>query len=144
MVFFSNEPRKSSWPGLGLMLFFIKKNQELIGNDIVSVVQSFFIFGKLLKEVNHTFLTLIPKVSNSNLVDFRHISCCNMLYKAISKTLSNKLHAVISELISPNQSAFLKGEQISDCSLLDHKLIRLQEETISSRMLPQDRSTQGF
>ena len=94
-------------PGLdGFNAFFYQRNWEIIGQSIYEVVSSFFTDGKLLKEANCTFLTFIPKVNNScNLAYFRPISCCNVLYKIISKVLSNRLKVVISELISPNQSA---------------------------------------
>nr|GEZ11693.1 hypothetical protein [Tanacetum cinerariifolium] len=43
-------------------LAFFKKGWDVVGNDVCRVVWDFFDNGKLLKEVNHTFLTLIPKV----------------------------------------------------------------------------------
>jgi len=85
----------------------------------------FFLHGKLLKEVNHTFVTLIPKIKKaSTLTDFRPISYCNVIYKIIAKMSSNRLQMVIGEFVSLNQSAFIKGRNISDCSLLAQELIR--------------------
>ena len=79
---------------------------ELVGANVCKAVHYFFTTGRLLTEVNHTFVTLVPKSSNaSHLNDFRPISCCNTLYKVISKVLSNRLQHVIGELISPNQCA---------------------------------------
>lgn len=44
--------------------------------------------GYLLKEWNHTIITLIPKVPNHQKVgDFRPISLCNVLYKLIAKMI---------------------------------------------------------
>jgi len=40
---------------------------------------------------------------------------------------------VVEELISPNQTAFLKGGLISDCSLLAHEVIRDFNKPMGSR-----------
>ncbi|GKF72751.1 hypothetical protein Tco_0208865, partial [Tanacetum coccineum] len=42
---------------------FFKKGWDVVGDDVCNAVRDFFLNGKLLKEVNHTFLALIPKVS---------------------------------------------------------------------------------
>jgi len=103
---------------------FYQKQCDILGKDIISAVQSFYVCGKLLMDVNHTFLTLISKVSNSsNLTDFMPISCYNVLYKVISKTFKQQT-SNSDYWADSNQSAFLKGRQISDCSLLAHELIR--------------------
>ena len=96
-------------PGLdGFNASFYQWNWDLVGINISRQYAFSYISGKLLKEVNHTFHTLIPKVSSSShLVDFWPIS--KQLYKIISKLFSNELQVVITDLISPNQSAFLKG-----------------------------------
>nr|GEU30343.1 hypothetical protein [Tanacetum cinerariifolium] len=41
---------------------FFKKSWDVVGNDVCRAVRDFFDNGKLLKEVNHTFLALIPKI----------------------------------------------------------------------------------
>jgi len=107
------------------LLFFYQQNWNIIGDYICTSLHSFFNSGRLLTEVNHTLVTLVPKTSNaSHLSDFRPISCCNILYKLIANVLANRLQQVIGELISPNQSAFLKDRLISDASLLAHELVR--------------------
>ena len=96
-----------------------------MGNDVTHAIQSFFTSDKLLRKVNHTFVTLVPKSTNaSSLSDYRLISCCNVLYKMITKVLSNRLKLVIDELISENQSAFIHERLISDATLLAHELVR--------------------
>jgi len=67
---------------------FYQANWKTIGKA-VTVVQSFFATGKLLKAINHTFVTLIRKtLSPSSSVDYIPISCCNVLYKIITKVIN--------------------------------------------------------
>ncbi|GKA80932.1 hypothetical protein Tco_0787624 [Tanacetum coccineum] len=42
---------------------FFKKGWNVIGQDICSAIRDFFDNGRFLKEINHTFVALIPKVT---------------------------------------------------------------------------------
>ncbi|XP_074271073.1 uncharacterized protein LOC141594994 [Silene latifolia] len=63
-----------------------------IGGDVISVVMDFFHQGKLLKQLNAANLTLIPKCERpQSVLEFRPISCCNVVYRVISKFLCARL-----------------------------------------------------
>ncbi|KAL0290169.1 UNVERIFIED_CONTAM: Retrovirus-related Pol polyprotein from type-2 retrotransposable element R2DM [Sesamum radiatum] len=80
----------------------------------------FFTTGRLLKQVN---ALLIPKVRTPHSVaDFRPISCCNVIYKVISKILVCRIREILDLLISPSQNAFIPGRLISDNVLLAQEL----------------------
>lgn len=56
----------------------------------------------MLKEINHSFIALIPNGNNAASVkQFRPITLCNVLYKIITKLLTNRLKQVLNKLISP-------------------------------------------
>ena len=96
-----------------------------MGNDIIAGVQEFFRNGRLLKDLSNTAITLIPKNPQAcHLRDFRPISCCNIIYKVISKIITNRLKPLLQECISINQAAFLKERSLRENVLLSSELIR--------------------
>ena len=55
---------------------------------------------------------------------FRPIACCNVVYKCIAKILANRMKCVLGSIISPNQSAFIAGKDITDNILLSSELLK--------------------
>ncbi|GKD05219.1 protein LAZ1 [Tanacetum coccineum] len=103
---------------------FFKKVWDVVGQEVCNAVHDFFANGKILKETNHTFIALIPKVTTPLKVnDYRPISCCNVIYKCISKILTNRIIDGIKEVVSENQSAFVPGRRISDNILITQELM---------------------
>ena len=90
--------------------------------DVAQAVLSSLNSGSVLKSINHTFITLIPKVHKlEKVTDFRPISLCNVIYKKISKVLANRLKPMIHSIISETQSAFIANRLISDNFLVAFK-----------------------
>ncbi|GJW12014.1 sodium/hydrogen exchanger 6 [Tanacetum coccineum] len=109
----------------GFTAAFFKKAWDVVGGDITCVVRDFFSNGKLLKELNHTIISLIPKVTTpARINDYRPISCCNVLYKCISKIIANRVKEGLGDIVSINQSAFVLGRRISDNILLTRELMK--------------------
>lgn len=80
--------------------------------------------GFLLKEINHTNMTLIPNRDDPSVVGhFRPISLCNVLYKTISRILANRLRPFLNNLISPMQSAFISGRLITDNNIVAQEIL---------------------
>nr|GFC59691.1 RNA-directed DNA polymerase, eukaryota, reverse transcriptase zinc-binding domain protein [Tanacetum cinerariifolium] len=74
-----------------------------------------FLHGDIPKGGNSSFITLIPKVPNANMVkDFRPISLMGSLYKVIAKVLANRLVTVLDDIVDEIQSAFVTDRQILD------------------------------
>ena len=83
--------------------------------DVTNAVLSWLNKGTLPDPINHTLITLVPKVDNPELVtEFRPISLCNVLYKIYSKVLANRLKKILPSLITEHQSAFAKDRLISN------------------------------
>ncbi|GKB51179.1 hypothetical protein Tco_0901932 [Tanacetum coccineum] len=120
---FSMGNDKSPGPD-GFTAGFFKDTWDIIGADVTKAVSEFFTNGRLLKELNHTIIALIPKVNTPARVnDYRPISCCNVLFKCISKIIANRLKDSLQRLVSPNQSAFMLGHCISDNILLTQEIM---------------------
>ena len=120
---FNIHPNKAPGPN-GFNAFFFQRVWHIVGDDLTSAIQAFFVSGYLLKEVNHASLSLVPKVSNpSKLNDYRPISYCKTIYKCISKIIANRLKRVLPSLIDEAQSAFLQGRCISDNIFMAQELL---------------------
>ncbi|GJT07883.1 RNA-directed DNA polymerase, eukaryota, reverse transcriptase zinc-binding domain protein [Tanacetum coccineum] len=74
---------------------------------------------------NATLLTLVLKVSNaSKVTEYRPIACCNVLYKCISKIITNRIKSSLNKLVNGNQSTFIPGRMIQDNILLSQELLK--------------------
>ena len=72
-----------------------------VGMDITQAVLSCLNSRSILKSINHTFITLIPKVNNlENVSNFKPISLCNVIYKIVSKVIANHLKPMLNSIIS--------------------------------------------
>jgi hypothetical protein len=99
----------------GMPPLFYQSFWDSIGSDVTNAVLSCLNSGKILRAINHTYITLIPKIqSPTNVTEFRPISLCNVVYKLISKVLANRLKKILPSIISETQSAFVPGRLITD------------------------------
>lgn len=88
---------------------------EIIGQDLLKVVEECRPTKRLYEAINTTFIALIPKSDSPiSFNDFRPISLCNCLYKIIAKILANRLRPILSCHISSEQFSFLQNRQIHE------------------------------
>ncbi|KAL0290978.1 UNVERIFIED_CONTAM: hypothetical protein Sradi_7037500 [Sesamum radiatum] len=103
---------------------FYRAAWSVVGQDLFKAVGEFFHTGKLLKQINTTLIALIPKVNMPLYVsDYRPISCCNVLYKAITKIIVKRIHRILPLMIDNSQTAFVPGRSITDNILLAQELL---------------------
>jgi hypothetical protein len=88
---------------------------DLVGTELLELVEDSRLHGKVSGALNSTFLTLIPKENHPiTFDDYRPIALCNLCYKLISKIITNRIKPILSRSLSGEQLGFLKGRQILD------------------------------
>ncbi|XP_026383413.1 uncharacterized protein LOC113278906 [Papaver somniferum] len=93
------------------------------------MVRQLFQTGYILKEINATNISLIPKTKNKQFpYDLRPIALCNTSYKIISNILSSRMKKVMNKIISPLQAAYVPGRQISDNIQLAREIIHAMKK----------------
>jgi exonuclease III len=86
--------------------------------------------------LNSALLTLLPKKDDAAFVkDFRPISLIHSFAKLVTKLLANRLAGRLNELVSTNQSAFVKGRCIHDNFLLVQQTARFLHQQKQPRIL---------
>ena len=89
-------PRSDGMPPLFFQTYWTD-----IGMDVSHAILSCLNSRSILRSINHTFITLIPKVHNLERVsDFRPISLCDVIYNIISKAIANRLKPMLNSIIS--------------------------------------------
>ena len=74
-------------PGPDGPALFYKSYWHIVGDSVIKAIQSFFVFGHMLTEVNNSLIVLIPKTNAPSVVNhYRPISLCNVVYKQSPKS----------------------------------------------------------
>ncbi|KAL0289457.1 UNVERIFIED_CONTAM: hypothetical protein Sradi_7073400 [Sesamum radiatum] len=89
-----------------------------------TTVLDFFKSGGLLRQLNHNIIALVLKLEHCSTVgNYRSISCCNVIYKAITKIITNRLAPAMEHLTDRCQAAFVGGRSITNI-FLAHEMVR--------------------
>ncbi|GKV46692.1 hypothetical protein SLEP1_g53669 [Rubroshorea leprosula] len=108
----------------GFNFHFIKSVWSTIEGDITNFIKEFHKYGRLVRGINASYITLVPKKKNpTTLKEYRLVSMVGSLYKILAKVLANRLRKVIGKVISMTQSAFLEGRQLIDSVLALNELV---------------------
>lgn len=108
----------------GLPAVFYQKFWHVVGDDVVESCLELLNGGKSIEFLNHTLISLIPKVGKPKQVfQFRPIALCNVIYKVISKTILNRFKHILPSVISETQSAFVPKRSITDNVLVAFEII---------------------
>ncbi|GJW00158.1 RNA-directed DNA polymerase, eukaryota, reverse transcriptase zinc-binding domain protein [Tanacetum coccineum] len=123
-VMFMIDDNKAPGPD-GYTLHFFKKSWDILGDEVCKVVREFFNTGRILSEINSTVIALVPKIHTpAKVSNYRPIACCNVLYKCLSKVLTERIKKYHGKLVSQNQSAFIPNRQIQDNILIFQELLK--------------------
>lgn len=108
----------------GHTIEFFQSAWTVVGDQVFAAIQVFFSTRKLLIELHYTLITLVAKCSNpTKVAEFKPISCCNTVYKCITRIMTNGLKNCLPHLISLNQRAFIEERRIMDNILLGHEIV---------------------
>ncbi|KAK3221896.1 hypothetical protein Dsin_008921 [Dipteronia sinensis] len=109
-----------SAPGLdGFSGRFFQRCWEIVGRDVVLLVQDFFHSRVVTPGLNSNFIVLLPKMRDSITIDqFRPIVLGNFLFKVSSKILADRLAQIAARIVSPQQFGFIRDRHVKDCIAL--------------------------
>jgi Reverse transcriptase (RNA-dependent DNA polymerase) len=87
----------------------------VLKRDIINLFASFYEDSIDLRKLNKANIIMLPKREGAvKLSDYRPISIINLFPKLLSKVLANRLSKELPNLISVNQTAFMRGRHISE------------------------------
>lgn len=130
---FGMHPDKSPGPD-GMSPRFFQKYWQVVGDDIVKLVQNFFTTGKFEEYITETNIMMIPKKQNpETMADLRPIALCNVVYKVVSKVLANRLKHILNGVISESQSAFIPGRLISDNIMISYEVMHFLQRKVAGK-----------
>ncbi|GAA0185150.1 hypothetical protein LIER_32438 [Lithospermum erythrorhizon] len=116
-------PHNKSPEPNGFPAKFYQTNWDIVGDTLIKSTLNFLNNGHILKKINNTFITLIPKIPRPNLIkEFRPISLCNVAYKIAFKVLVNRRKPHLNSLLSPFQNGFIQGRGAQDNILIVQEL----------------------
>ena len=119
----------------GMPPIFFQSFWSVIGDEVSYAILDCLNNCHIPHDLNHTFVTLIPKVKCPELIsEFRPISLCNVIYKLMSKVLANQLNKLLPLLVSENQSAFQEGKMITDNILVAFETLHYMKHHQSSKI----------
>lgn len=99
----------------GLPAGFFQKHWSTVKGGVIDFILGVFAGCTDVSGCNETLLVLIPKISNPiSISQFRRISLYSVVYKTITKIITNRIKPLLPSLIGPNKCSFIPGRQIND------------------------------
>ena len=132
-----NNIKSNKSPGEdGLPIEFYKGFWNEIGQFLVDVYNKCFQKGELPLSMRKSVITLIfKKGDRTDISNYRPISLTNTDYRILASVLSARLQTVITDIISPDQVAYIKGRFIGTNVRLIHDIFNLYNEQNISGLL---------
>ncbi|KAL0350123.1 UNVERIFIED_CONTAM: hypothetical protein Scaly_1014400 [Sesamum calycinum] len=120
-VIFHISDNKAPGPD-GYSACFFKRAWYVVGDQVCTTVMDFFRSRRLLRQLNHNIIALVPKSDRCPTVaDYWPISCCNVIYKAIMKIIADQLALPSSTLLTNARQPLLGDGALQIISSLHRK-----------------------
>lgn len=133
-------PLKAPGPD-GISAVFFKNHWDIVQPSLTRMVSKAFQTGSFPNVLNHSYISLIPKVSSPETVkQLRPISLSNVVYKLVTKVLVQKIRPFLSDMISPFQSSFVPKRNPADNIILVQEVVaKMRKKTGKKGMKLLDR-----
>jgi hypothetical protein len=107
---------KEKSPGSdGWTVEFFLECFDVMGEDLLPMVEETMTTRKVSDALNATFITLIPKRDNPETIqDYRHITLCSLVYKLITRIIANRIKPSMYKFNSKQQFGFLNDRKITE------------------------------
>lgn len=117
--------KENSAPGHdGFGIIFYKKCWGVIKDELMEMINDFYMGNLDIARLNYGVITLIPKVQEANNVrQFRPICLLNVSFKIFTKLLTERLTIKAQKIVDPCQTAFIKGRLIVDGAVMLHEVL---------------------
>ena len=108
----------------GLHTGFFHRFWLVVGKSVIDVIKKIFTERTVPEYLNRTLIALIPNIqSPETLSNYRPISLCNTVYKIVTKIIVARLRPHLDKLISPLQTAFVRGRKGIDNAIIMQEVI---------------------
>lgn len=122
-VVFGMEKNKSPGPD-GFPADFYQGFWDLVKWDLKALIDDFGNGTLDIARLNYGIITLVPKTADAKQIQkFRPICLLNVSFKIITKVLMNSLTRCVSPVISPTQTAFVRGRYIMERVVILHEAL---------------------
>ena len=114
---------------------------DILGQDLVDCFNASYNAGEMSISQRRGVITLIPKEDSdlSSLNNWRPITLLNVDYKIAPKVIAKRIEKVLSLLVSPDQTGFIKGGYIGEnISLINDILEQTRTQNIPGILLQLD------
>jgi hypothetical protein len=101
-----------------------QKFWDLIKGDLLKMFRDLFSRDLPLFSLNFGVVTLISKIQEANVIQ-QYIPICllNVSFKNFTKVATNRMNLVTEKIISPTQTAFMRGPNILEGVIILHETI---------------------